>query len=219
MTRTRIAIYAALSILPLVAALWIAGVDPNYLLGNVVSTTNAYVTGDLVQASAPVNGSVTKIVTQVGDPVSTGQTVAFLESPPQASVHGPLVPAVKAPGAGTIVHVSVVVGQDVTTGQPIATIADLHSLWVVAVVDEGSYSPVRPGQKAQVYIPALNQYFDGEVSQLVPDLQATKPGGASSAAATTGKAGTDVPVRIVFDYGDQLIYPGMSANVTIYVRG
>jgi len=26
-------------------------------------------------------------------------------------------------------------------------------------------------------------------------------------------------VRIDFDYGDALVYPGMSANVTIYVRG
>jgi multidrug resistance efflux pump len=219
MSRRRIAIYAALSILPLIAALWIAGVDPNYLLGNVVSTTNGYVTGDMLQASAPVGGSVTKILTQVGDPVSTGQTLAFLESPPQASVRGSFVPAVRAPGPGVVVHLSVLVGQNVTAGQPIATIADLHLLWVVAVIDEGSSAPIQPGQTADVFIPALNQTFTGRVTQLVPDMQATSPRGAGTGAATTGKAGTEVPVRVDFDYGDQLIYPGMSANVTIYVRG
>ena len=90
MSRRRIAIYAALSILPLIAALWIAGVDPNYLLGNDVSTTNGYVTGNMTVASAPVGGSVTKLLAQIGDPVSTGQTLAVLESPPEASVRGPL---------------------------------------------------------------------------------------------------------------------------------
>jgi multidrug resistance efflux pump len=218
MTRTRIAVYAALSILPLIAALWIAGVDPNYLLGNVVTTTNAYVSGDVTQVSAPVGGSITKILTQVGDPVSTGQTVAYIESPAQAGGRGPIVPAVRAASTGTLVHLAVILGQNVTEGQQIATIADLRSLWVVAVIDSGSFSPVRPGQSADVYIPALDQYFHGRVSQIVPDVQQTSPRGGLAAASSGSRTGTDVPVRVDFDYGDALVYPGMTANVTIYVR-
>ena len=62
MTRGRIALYAALSILPLIVALWIAGVDPNYLLGNDVTSTSAYVNGELTLASSPVGGSVSRFL-------------------------------------------------------------------------------------------------------------------------------------------------------------
>jgi cobalt-zinc-cadmium efflux system membrane fusion protein len=211
-------VYAGLSILPLIAALWIAGVDPNYLLGNDVTTTNAYVYGDMVQVSAPLDGTITKILTQVGDPVSAGQTVAYLESPAQGSNRGPIVPAIRANGTGTLVHLAVVVGQTVTQGQQIGMIADLRQLWVVAVVDSGSFSPVRPGDSADVYIPALDQWFHGRVSQIVPDVQQTSPRGSLAAASSGSRTGTDVPVRVDFDYGDALVYPGMTANVTIYVR-
>ena len=219
MSRTRIGIYAAISLIPLVAALWIAGFDPNYLLGNYVTTTDAFVTGDLVQASAPAGGQVTKILTDVGDNVQSGQTVAYLVEPAQPTTRLPLVPQVRAPGAGTVVHLSVLVGQNIAAGQSVATIADLSKLWVVAPVDEGSFSMVRQGQAAQVYIPALNQYFNGEVSQLLPDMSATAPrtaGAASSTSAT--RSNNEVPVRVDFSYGSALVYPGMTVNVTIYVR-
>jgi multidrug resistance efflux pump len=219
MSRTRIGIYAAISLIPLVAALWIAGFDPNYLLGNYVTTTDAFVTGDLVQASAPAGGQVTKILTDVGDNVQSGQTVAYLVEPAQPTTRLPLVPQVRAPGAGTVVHLSVLVGQNVAAGQSVATIADLSKLWVVAPVDEGSFSMVRQGQAAQVYIPALNQYFNGEVSQLLPDMSETAPRTAGAASTTSAtRSNNEVPVRVDFSYGSALVYPGMTANVTIYVR-
>ena len=219
MSRKRIAVYAAISILPLIAALWIAGVDPNYLLGNYVTSTSGYVTGDLIQASAPIGGSVTQILTDVGEPVQTNQALAYLTALPSA---GPVirtaVPPVRAPGPGTIVHVSVLVGQSITAGQPVATIADLKSLWVIAAIDEGSFFQVRPGQRADVFVPALNQTFSGRVSQLLPDMQETTPRTGTAASSSTTHPNASVPIRIQFDYGDTLVYPGMSANVTIYVR-
>ncbi len=221
MSRQRIALYAALCIVPLLAALWVAGVDPNALLGNDVTTSSAYVTGDLIQASAPIGGAVTRIVADVGEPVHTGQALAYVAAPPQAGQAMPLVPSVRAPAPGTIVHLSVLVGQSVTPGQAIATIADLKRLWIVGAVDEASFAAIRPGQSADVFVPALNQTFSGRVSQLPPDILATVPRvGTGTASPTTGTArpANEVPVRIDFDYGDALVYPGMSANVTIYVR-
>lgn len=222
MSRKRIALYSALSLLPLIAALWIAGFDPNYVLGNYVTTTSAYVTGNLVEASAPANGEVMRILGDVGDPVHPGQILAYLASPPQPGQPLPVVPQVRAPAPGTIVHLSVLVGQRVTTGQPVATIADLNHLWVVAGIDEGAFHAVRIGQSADVYIPALDRTFRGQVSQLMPDLLASAPGGGSaaqsSAPAPTFRQNNQVPVRIDFSYGDALIYPGMAANVTIDVR-
>jgi multidrug resistance efflux pump len=221
-SRKRIALYSGLSIVPLIAALLIAGFDPNYLLGNYVTASNAFITGDLIEASAPANGEVTRILSNVGDPVHSGQIVAYLATLPQPGSQLPVIPQVRAPAAGTIVHMSVLVGQRVTVGDPVATIADLRGLWIVAGIDEGSFHAVQVGQRADVYVPALNQTFSGRVSQLMPDLLA---GTSRTGSATTSASGTstfrqnnEVPVRIDFDYGDALVYPGMSANVTIYVR-
>jgi multidrug resistance efflux pump len=218
MSRKRIAIYAIVSLIPLIAALWIAGVDPSYLLGYYVTSTSGYVTGDLAQASAPTGGSVTKILASVGEPVQTGQALAYVEVPPDAASKMPIVPPVRAPAPGTIVHLSVLVGQDVTPGQSVATIADLSKLWVVAAIDQDSFKHVEIGQKVDVYLPALGQDFDGEVTQLLPDIQQTT---ARVAGAPTGQSspGTSVvPVRVDFTYGSALVYPGMNADVTIYIR-
>lgn len=220
MSRKRIALYAGLSIIPLIAALLIAGFDPNYVLGNYVTTTNAFITGNLIEASAPANGEVTRILSNLGDPVHPGQVVVYLATLPQPGSQLAVIPQVRAPSAGTIVDVSVRVGQRVTVGEPVATIADLKGLWIVAGVDEGSFHTVQIGQRADVYVPALDHTFTGRVTQLMPDLNASAPrtGGAGVAGASTFRQNGEVPVRIDFDYGDALVYPGMSANVTIYVR-
>jgi len=220
-SRKRIAFYAGLSVLPLIAALWIAGFDPNYVLGNYVTSSNAFITGNLIEASAPTSGEVTRILSNVGDPVHSGQILVYLATLPQPGSQLPMIPQVRAPAAGTIVHLSVRVGERVTAGQSVATIADLQGLWVVAGVDEGSFHAVQVGQRADVYIPALDQTFTGTVSQLMPDLAATAPsaGGAAAGGGTsTFRQNNEVPVRIDFNYGEALVYPGMSANVTIYVR-
>jgi multidrug resistance efflux pump len=222
-SRKRITLYVLISLVPLIGALWIAGVDPSYLLGNDVTSTSAYVTGDLLQASAPIGGAVTRILTDVGEPVQTGQALAYLAAAPQADRRVPLVPPVRSPGPGTVVHVSVLVGENVAAGQPIAMIADLQKLWVVAAVDESAFANIRPGQRADVYVPALNQTFSGRVTQLLPDIQATVPrtGSPSGSTGTTSapRPAGEVPVRVDFDYGAAFVYPGMSADVTIYVRG
>jgi multidrug resistance efflux pump len=223
LSRRRIFLYVGLSIVPLIAALWIAGVDPNYLLGNDVTANSAYVTGEVMQASAPVSGTVTRILYKTGDPVQTGQTIAYLSAPAQADQEIAVVPPVKAPGPGTIIHMGVIVGENVTVGQQIAAIADLQRLYVVAAVDENSFAPVRSGELADIYLPALNEDFSGTVSQLSPDLGETRPRTSSGGFSTQAPSGTgasttgEIPVRIDFSYGDALVYPGMTATVTIYV--
>ena len=216
MSRKSIALYTAICIVPLVAALWIAGVDPtNFILGNYVTTNDAYVSGDMVQVSSPSGGVVTRILANVGDPVQTGQTVAYLSIPAQAIDQRPVFPPIRAPSGGTIVRLSALVGQDVQPGQTVATITDLGHLWVIAPVDENSFSPIHPGESADIFIPALNQTFTGTVSQLFPDTSSIpRPAGTTGATRTSG----EVPVRIDFNYGGALVYPGMTANVTIYVH-
>jgi multidrug resistance efflux pump len=216
MSRKSIALYAAICIVPLVAALWIAGVDPsNLILGNYVTTNDAYVSGDMVQVSSPSGGVVTRILANVGDPVKSGQTVAYLSIPAQQIDQRPVFPPIRAPSGGTIVRLSALVGQDVQPGQTVATIANLQHLWVIAPVDENSFAPIHPGQSADVFVPALNQTFTGTVSQLFPDTtNIPRPAGTTGPTRASG----EVPVRIDFNYGGALVYPGMTADVTIYVR-
>ncbi len=232
MSRKRIALFAALAILPVVLALWLAGFDVSYQLGNYVVTDNATVTGDVYQASAPTAGQVNDLLLDVGDPVEKGQGVANLlaagaaagaGAAPAPGPAGPLAPrlttAVRSPAPGTVVHLNVVKGQSVTAGQSIATVADLSNLWIVAEIDETSFKDVRPGMPVQVYLNALDRYFDGRVVGLLPDLPlpSTQPA-QRTAASSQAKPIPQVPVRIDFDYGDAVVYPGMTATVKIYIR-
>ncbi|HEY3107292.1 MAG TPA: efflux RND transporter periplasmic adaptor subunit [Chloroflexota bacterium] len=223
MTKKRIAAFAGLAILPVILALWLAGFDVSYQLGNYVVTDNAVVAGDLYQASAPAAGQIADLLLDVGDSVEKGQGVANLMTgaPAQAPLAAPprLTTFVRSPGAGTVTHLNVVRGQTVTVGQPVATVADLTSLWLVAQVDEASFKDVRPGQPVEVYLNALDRYFNGEVVGLVPDLPLTpQQTQARASSPSAAKPIAQVPVRVAFDYGDALIYPGMTATIKIFIR-
>jgi multidrug resistance efflux pump len=175
MSKGRIALFVALAVLPIVLALWLAGFDVAYQLGNYVVSDNGVVVGDVYQASAPAAGQVADLLLDVGDSVEKGQGVANVVSAAPAALalpFGRTMTNVRSPAPGTVVHVNVVRGQAVTAGQPIATVADLSSLWIVANVDETSFKDIRPGMPVEVKIIALDRYFPGRVDGLVPDLGA-----------------------------------------------
>jgi multidrug resistance efflux pump len=221
MSKGRIALFVALAVLPIVLALWLAGFDVAYQLGNYVVTDNAVVAGDVFQASAPAAGQVSDLLLEVGDPVEKGQGVANLVSVSPAALALPLgriTTNVRSPAPGTVVHLAVVRGQAVTAGQSIATVADLSSLWIVASIDETSFKDIRPGMGVEVKVNALDRSFPGQVAGVVPDLGAQAGQVRPPAAATAARPVPQVPVRIAFDYGDAVVYPGMTATVKILVR-
>jgi multidrug resistance efflux pump len=78
---------------------------------------------------------------------------------------------------------------------------------------------VRPGQPVEVYLNALDRYFGGEFVGLVPDLPLTPAQTQARAASpSSAKPVAQVPVRIAFNYGDAVVYPGMTATIKIYIR-
>src|SRR5579884_3261242 len=89
MSRKRIALFAALAILPVVLALWLAGFDVSYQLGNYVVTDNATVTGDVYQASAPTAGQVNDVLLDVGDPVEKGRAWPTCSPPARRPARAP----------------------------------------------------------------------------------------------------------------------------------
>lgn len=223
MSRKRIALFAGLAVLPVVLALWLAGFDVSYQLGNYVVTDNAVVMGDVYQASAPAAGQVNDLLLDVGDWVDRGQGVVSLLSAgaaPGAPLGLRLMTAVRSPGPGTVVHLNVVKGQAVAAGQSVATVADLGNLWVVANVDETSFKDIRPGMPVRVYLNALDRYFDGRVVGLVPELLPSQlqPAARAASGPNAARPIPQVPVRIAADFGGALVYPGMSANVKIFIR-
>ena len=59
----------------------------------------------------------------------------------------------------------------------------------------------------------------GYAREMTGLVDVTRLGGILPKTITAApRTGNDVPVRIDFPYGDAPIYPGMSAQVTIYVR-
>lgn len=192
------------------------------------NTTDAQVTGSLVQVAAPASGQIDGVFFDQGNTVKKDGALATIKvvSPgSSAAAAGPSVPRVLArvtsPVTGTVVVKNVTVGNTIAAGQSIATLVDLGQLWVIVNVDETRVADVRVGQSADVEIGDVNQTFRGKISQLgSATTNVTSP---SSDLLTSTSSSTDttqkVPVKIVFDYSGYRLLPGMSATVTIYTKG
>ncbi|TAK23331.1 MAG: HlyD family efflux transporter periplasmic adaptor subunit [Chloroflexota bacterium] len=221
MSKQRIALFTGLAILPIVLALWLAGFDVTYQLGTYVVSDNAVITGDIYQASAPAAGQINDLLLDVGDPVERGQGLASLLTGVTTSVSpfgARAMTNVRSPAPGTVVHLNVVRGQTVSAGQSVATVADLSNLWILAQVEETSFKDVRPGMRAEIKVPALDRYFNGEVVGVIPELGAGGAATRAPAGPNAARVTAVVPVRLRIDYGDALIYPGMTASVRIFLR-
>jgi len=226
MTKTRIALLSVAGIIPVILALWVAGFDVAYQLGHYVVSDDAVVAGDLVQASAPSTGQVVDLLVDVGEPVERGQALVSLAagSPAvaQPSIGPRLATRVRAPSEGTVVFLPVERGQTVSAGQPVAVLADLQQLWIIANVDETSFKSVQPHQRAEVYLPALDRTFNGQVVEILPAAAGLSGNGTTPirpAAGGTTKTTPQLPVRVAFDYDGADVLPGMTATVKIFIRG
>jgi len=229
MSTKRITLLGIAGVIPIILALWIAGFDINYQLGNYVISDSAVVAGDLVQAPSPAAGQVTELLSNVGDRIQTGQPLVVVTSSPAggAAPAGAAAPAktetrVRAPADGTLVFMTVTRGQAITQGQAVAVLADLSKLWLVANVDETSFRSIRPGLRAEVYLPAFDTTFPGQVVEILPaaaGLAGSTSAGIRPPVSGATKTTPQVPVKIAFDYNQMSVLPGMSATIKIFIRG
>jgi len=110
--------------------------------------------------------------------------------------------AVKAPVAGSITSLSVAQGNMVNDPtQPLMTIADLHSIWVTAMVPEKNLAEIAKDQAAEVVLDAYpGQVLKGKVlfvaDTVEPDSRRNK-------------------TRIAFNNPNFLLKPNMFATVTL----
>ena len=106
----------------------------------------------------------------------------------------------KAPSDGIVVRRNIRVGDMVMPGMLTIMLVDMESLEIDVSISESIISRVKVGQKVDVSIPSVNYKTKGMIHAIVPD-----------ANPMTHK----IKMRIRFDKGDENIFPGMYAKVTI----
>jgi membrane fusion protein (multidrug efflux system) len=130
---------------------------------------------------------------------------------------------VVAPIAGTIGHKTVEVGQQIDRGQALMSIVS-DEKWVVANFKETQLGRMRPGQKVDIKVDALdNKHFQGRVQSISPasgaQFSMLPPDNASG---NFTKVVQRIPVKIVFDADsikgcEHLLTPGMSVIADVHV--
>ena len=106
-----------------------------------------------------------------------------------------------APITGVVVEKKVLPGQMIQPGMLLYRVANLSDVWLEADVYEYELASIKTGQKASVTVDAYpGKTFEGEVSFIYPYLQTE---------TRTAK------VRLVLQNLEELLKPGMYANVAI----
>jgi membrane fusion protein, copper/silver efflux system len=106
-----------------------------------------------------------------------------------------------APMNGVVVEKNVLTGQMINPGMLLYRVADLSDVWLDADVYEYELALIKVGQKANINVDAYpEKTFEGEVSFIYPYLQ--------------NKTRT-AKVRLILRNPEELLKPGMYANVTI----
>jgi len=106
----------------------------------------------------------------------------------------------KAPSDGVIVRRNIKPGDMVMPGMLTIMLTDTESLEIHVSVSESIIAKVKVGQQLMVTIPSIKYKTLGTIHAIVPD-----------ANPMTHK----IQMRIIFDKGDQNIFPGMYAKVVL----
>ena len=127
-----------------------------------------------------------------------------------------------APVAGIVMKRSAQVGSRVDTGQQLLTISDVGDLWITANFKETQLLHMRAGQRATIYVDALDRNFTGSVDTIggaTGSIASTLP--AENATGNYVKVVQRIPVRINLDPnqdGLDRLRPGMSAEPSVHVE-
>jgi len=107
---------------------------------------------------------------------------------------------IKAPNDGVIVMKRAKEGEIQIPGMPTLVLTDLSDLKVMVEISESDLKYVKIGKKVKVEIPSVGYKGEGVISSIIP-----------SSNPMTHK----FKIKIKFDKGDKVIFPGMYAKVYI----
>jgi membrane fusion protein, multidrug efflux system len=129
---------------------------------------------------------------------------------------------IKAPVAGIVSKKSAESGQVVQSGQPLMAIIAREDIWVTANFKETQLADMRQGQSVSIGVDALGGHnLKGRVESIAPATGARfsllPP---ENATGNYVKVVQRIPVKIVFDQGEQLerLRPGLSVIVDVRVK-
>lgn len=109
---------------------------------------------------------------------------------------------VRAPNDGIIVAKKLNQGEMAAPGMPALVLTDMSRLRVMAEISESNLKNIKIGQSVKVEIPSAGLKTTGVVSSIIP---ASNP--------MTHK----FTIKIKFDRGNTMVYPGMYARVNISI--
>ena len=108
---------------------------------------------------------------------------------------------IESPHAGVVIAKHANEGMKVDPGMQVFRIADLSTVWVLVTLYEYQLPYIETGMKATMSLPYIpGQALEGEVIYIYPYLD---------------KKTREVQVRLEFDNPNNLLKPGMFANVTL----
>ncbi|MGB0154552.1 MAG: efflux RND transporter periplasmic adaptor subunit [Verrucomicrobiales bacterium] len=104
--------------------------------------------------SSRISGRIVELKAFVGDDVKKGDVIARVESRQPGSP--PPVIDLVAPMSGIVVDSHVRLGEPVEPSQDILDISDRSEMWAVAKIPESEAHKIKPGTKARMKVPALD---------------------------------------------------------------
>jgi multidrug resistance efflux pump len=189
------------------------------------STDDANINGNIVSVYAPTTGQLSALTVNVGDSVTTGETIGSVTPATASTGTGAATPSsidLTSPINGKVVQVSAVQGQTVAPGLTLIQITDPSSVNVMAYVDESAISNISTGQSVDITVDAYSgTSFSGHVQQIIPAAASefSLLPSQDYASSNFTKVGQRIPVIITLDgNGGKSLAPGMSAEVTIHLH-
>ncbi len=211
-------------LLIVVAVLAIAGGVGYYLYNSYMyyNTSDAQVSGNIVNINAPATGLLSTLKVKLGDTVTSGETIGTVTTAQVGASGVPVKVNVTSPINGTVIQTTAVQGQGVAPGLSLLEIAEMNNLTVTAYVSEGQLNNIKTGQQVDIHIDAYsNDSFTGHVQQIVQATAGTFSllPTEDNASGNFTKVGQRIPVIITLDgTSGNDIMPGMSAEVTIHLH-
>lgn len=175
-----------------------------------VSTDNAKVSGDILNVSPKVPGTVVSVDVKNGSIVKIGDDLFTIENQQPT----------KSTQAGTVIQENAHVGDTLSPGQTAVSIVDMTKLEITAYVMEKDYQRIKLDEPVELTIDALpGQKFNGTVVEV--GLATASTFSLFSTDNTSGnytKVSQRVPLKIDFDYSTEPVFPGMSVTAKIRVN-
>ena len=209
-------IFLALAAIGGAIAYWIYD---NY---NYYRTDDAQISGQILNVSAPVAGTLTSLSVKLNDKVTAGQTIGSITPAASATARGTASLDLTSPMNGTILQVPAVQGQNVAPGLTLVVLTDPSTVTVTAYVDENAINNVSVGQAVDIHIDAYSDTsFTGHIEQIVQATagQFSLLPNQDPTSGNFTKVGQRIPVVITLDAtAGKALLPGMRAEVTIHIH-